>query len=208
MVATQTRVSANSMPVNGTVAQTEPRPMRWTTDQFQQMGELGIFEGRHVELLEGEIFEMTVGTAHFTTVMLVMNALQKAFGESYVARPQGPLNINQRTDPEPDIAVVEGSVRDYATVHPTNAVLVVEVSDTTLQHDRSRKFSLYARAGVADYWIVNIEHTQVEVYRQPTAMPDQTYGYGYAEVKTLTAGESVAPVAAPASTVAVADLLP
>lgn len=208
MVAAETTLNQDSTSLNGIVVEVEPRPIRWTTDQFQQMGELGIFEGRHVELIEGEILEMTVGTAHFTAVMLVMNALQQAFGSRHVVRPQGPLNINQRTDPEPDIAVVEGSVRDYATIHPTNAVLVVEVSDTTLQHDRIRKSSLYARAAITDYWIIDIEHNQIEVHRQPAEMSNQFYGYGYSEIRTLTRGETVSPLAAPHASVAVADLLP
>jgi Uma2 family endonuclease len=123
-------------------------------------------------------------------------------------RLQAPLHLGPRSAPEPDAAVVPGGPRDYtATGHPTTALLIVEVSDTTLSYDRGRKASLYARAGIADYWILNLVQ-QLEVHRWPVPDPTQHYRHGYADVLILTPQDHIAPLAAPKKRVAVADLLP
>ncbi len=106
------------------------------------------------------------------------------------------------------MAVVAGKPRDYLTSHPTTAALVVEVADTTLAFDRRQKGSLYARAGILDYWIVNLVNRVLEVYRLPAADASAPLGYSYRERIRLTAGEAVSPLAFPAATIAVADLLP
>lgn len=193
-----------------TFAPTEDAPhlLRWTTEQFQQLGDMGVFEGRHVELLEGEIYEMTSGTPHFTAVMKCVRALERTFGDGFHARPQGPLNIGRTTDPEPDVAVVTGEIEDYAQQHPTTAVLVVEVSDATLKHDQTRKASLYARAQLPELWILNLKARQLETYRAPQKDDSSLYGWSYSLVQTWEAAESVAPLSAAHSLVAVADLLP
>ena len=103
--------------------------------------------------------------------------------------------------------VVAGSPRDYRDAHPTYALLVVEVSDLTSTQDHEQKRSLYARARLAEYWIVNIGESNLEVYRRPTPSPTAPYGWGYAEVQRLGRGATVAPVAVPTATIAVADLL-
>jgi Uma2 family endonuclease len=191
------------------VVQEEPRPLLWTTEQFHQMGGSGAFEGLHVELIEGTILGMmTLGSHHVTAVTLVYEALREVFGKGYLVRSQAPLNIGRHTDPEPDVAVVRGNVRDYAKEHPSTALLIVEISDSTLRNDQTRKASLYARAGIEDYWIVNLNDNQLEVHRQPVPMSTQEFGYGYAEVRVFAATDAVAPLAAPHSTIAVADLLP
>src|SRR5262249_31704863 len=96
---------------------------------------------------------------------------------------------------------------DY-TDHPTTALLVVEVSDTTLAYDRHRKASLYACVGIADYWIVNLVHNQVELYRSPAADSAQPYGFRYADATIRRPGDTVSPLAKPKARVKVADLLP
>ncbi len=186
----------------------EFQPKRWTTDEFQALGDMGVFEGRHVELLEGEIYEITSGTPHFTAVMKCVRALEKAFDDGFHARPQGPLNIGQNTDPEPDVAVVAGAIEDYATQHPTTAALVVEVSDATLRHDQTKKSSLYARAQIQELWILNLKARQLEIYRAPQADQNALYGWSYSDVRVLDVTESIAPLSAPQSNIAVADLLP
>jgi Uma2 family endonuclease len=112
------------------------------------------------------------------------------------------------SEPEPDVAIIAGNVRDYVDAHPTTATLIVEVADTSLAYDRTIKASLYARAGVADYWIVNLIERQLEVYRRPTRDAAQPYGFGYAEMTVYTAAERVTPLALPLASVAVADMLP
>jgi Uma2 family endonuclease len=102
---------------------------------------------------------------------------------------------------------VVGRREDYSD-HPTTAVLIVELSESTLAYDRSRKASLYARAGIADYWIVNLVNNQLEVRRDPRPDPSQPYGHGYANVAILVPPAVVNPLAAPQVSLAVADLLP
>ena len=106
------------------------------------------------------------------------------------------------SEPEPDVAVVRGHQRDYIRAHPDTAVLVVEVSDSTLDYDRRRKGPAYARAEVPEYWVVNLVDHLVEVYRDP--MADR----GYQTVLTLRPGETIAPLGAPFASIAVDDLLP
>jgi Uma2 family endonuclease len=187
---------------------TEPRPHRWTRTEYCRMAEAGLFDGRRVELIDGEVLDMPPQKNwHFVAVKLVEDALTLAFGPSYWARTQGPLTLGLASEPEPDVAVVLGSPREFSS-HPTTALLVVEVSDTTLAYDRGRKASLYAQAGIADYWIVNLIDRQLEVYRDPAADSSQPYGFGYGSKAILTTTEFVSPLAAPQARIGVADMLP
>ena len=105
------------------------------------------------------------------------------------------------------MSVVPGGPRDYAE-HPTSALSLVEVSETTLAYDRGRKGSLYAAAGIADYWIVNLVDRQLEVYRDPVADPNEPSGFRYNTRIDFVSGQSATPLALPGMTIAVADLLP
>jgi len=172
------------------------------------MADLGWFLDKKVELIDGEIIEMPIAKGpHVMSVHLTTKALEKVFGKGPFVRRQSGLNLGPETEAEPDLAVVVGDVRDYAE-HPTTAFLVVEVSDTTLSYDRNRKASLYARSNLADYWIVNLVDRQLEVHRNPVADASQPHGFRYATVTVLGPSDAVAPLAAPAAQVAVADLLP
>jgi Uma2 family endonuclease len=155
-----------------------------------------------VELLEGEIIDMTPEKSrHAAAVDLSLEALRRAFSRSHSIRVQHPLAVSDSSEPEPDLAVVHGSARDYVERHPTSAELVVEVSDTSLDYDRTRKARVYAQAGIAEYWIVNIVAGVLEVHRDPGDS-------GYRSVVTVRAGETVTPLADAGAPVAVADLLP
>jgi Uma2 family endonuclease len=99
---------------------------------------------------------------------------------------QTPLAFDPDSEPEPDLAVVVGTPRDYRAHHPTTAVLIMEVSDTTLAFDRRQKGSLYARAGILDYWILNLNRRMLEVYRSPIADPVAPYGFSYSERHRLS----------------------
>jgi Uma2 family endonuclease len=157
--------------------------------------------GDRLELLEGEIIEMAPEKSrHAATIDLALEARRRAFGASHTIRVRHPLATSSASEPQPDIAVVPGTARDYVNQHPASASLVVEVSDTSLAYDRTKKARLYAQAGVADYWIVNLVEGVLEVHRDPGAE-------GYRSVATFGAGESVS-LAADGSSVAVGDLLP
>jgi len=109
--------------------------------------------------------------------------LKTAFGQGYDARAQLSFNLDERYQPEPDIAVVLGSPRDYRDAHPTQAALIVAVADTTLAYDRIRKLAAYARAGVPEYWILDVNSESLEVCRYPAGDP-------YGERRILTARET------------------
>lgn len=184
-----------------------PRPFLWTREQYYEMGNLGWLEGRRVERIYGEIIQMPpMGRPHRTSVILAGPVLQRAFGDGCFVAAQVPLELGERNDPEPDVAVFQGSVRDYADAPLASALLVVEISEATLRYDRATKASVYAESGIADYWIVNLKARQLEVHRQPGPLSDVAFGYG--EITIYKSGETVAPLAAQASPVAVDDLLP
>ena len=185
-----------------------PQPYRWTREQFYEIGDMGLFEGRRAILVEGEILAMPgMKDPHRTALTLADYALREAFNPGCFVSVQCPFDIGQATDPEPDLAVIKGSVRDYAGRGLTAAELIVEVSDTTYAYDRREKASLYASAGVQDYWIVRLKTRQLEVYRQPQPDDTQPFGFGYGE-KTIYESEAmVQPLASPRP-VAVSALLP
>jgi len=188
----------------------EPRTYRWTREEFHQMADFGMFDGKHVELIDGEIIEMPVAKGrHVKAVSLTLRALTAAFGTAYWIRPQAGLELDPHSEPEPDLTVVPGDIRDYDDEdNPTTALLVVEVSDTTLHLDRNRKAPLYARAGLAEYWIVNLVDRQLEVHRNPIADSAAPLGFRYADVTIHGPADFVSPLASPSARVAVADVLP
>lgn len=187
-----------------------PRLIQWSRAEYYRLAEDGIFEGRRVELIKGQIYEMSPQKSPHSAVMTrvreVLDTIFKPGG--YSLRVQCPLALGADSDPEPDLAVVAGASLDYVKSHPTTAALVVEVADTSLEMDRGRKASLYAGAGIADYWIVNLVDQQLEVYRDPVSDPQQIYDHGYTSVTIHTRGAVVSPLTAPNATIAVADLLP
>ncbi len=187
----------------------EPTERRWTRDEYYRMGELGWFIGRRTELIDGEVMVMSPqGPLHATSTERVRMVLENALGGDVWVRAQLPVDFGPYSEPEPDVSVVSGNLEDYTSAHPTTALLIVEVSDTTVSYDRNRKASLYARAGIADYWIVNVVAEQLEVRRNPTADPGKPYGFDYANVTILHASDIVIPLCYPQVDIAVADLLP
>ena len=174
------------------------------------MVEAGVLApGERAELIDGEVLAMTPqGSLHATAVLLVEEALRAAFAAGYVIRVQMPLALDSSSEPEPDVAVVRGSPRDYRDAHPTSALLVVEVADTTLGYDRDQKGSLYARAGVAEYWIVKALDRQVEVCRDPAPEAQARYGWAYRDVRSYASGDQISPLALPRVAVPVANIVP
>ncbi len=187
---------------------TGPRPRSWSKQEYYRLAELGFFDGQRVELLEGKIVVLSPQKPpHWAAVDRVTELLRRVFGAGYHVRMQGPLDLGQVSEPEPDVCVVVGSRADCEQNHPTGAELVVEVSDTRLSYDRRRKGSLYARAGIADYWIVNQVQCQVEVYRVPIADVRRPYGHRYSSRTDLRPPATVTPLALPRVVIPVTDLL-
>lgn len=163
-----------------------------------------------VELIDGEIVTMTPQKSrHATAVRLAEIALRRAFREHEQVdlRTQLPLALDPDSEPEPDIAVVTGSPRDYRDAHPSAALLILEVADTSLAFDRTAKASLYARVGIAEYWVLNLAEETLEIHRTPEPATDAR-GWRYASVERFGSREGVAPLARPECVISVADLLP
>jgi Uma2 family endonuclease len=176
----------------------------WTRVEYHQMAEAGLFDSTHVELLNGEIWNVSPQRRpHYRTIRAVAEALEAAFGEAFDVQQQAPLGLGDDGEPEPDVAVINGSWADYKD-HPTPAdvLLLVEVSDSTLTKDRTKKSHDYAQAGILEYWIVNLVQRQLEVHREP--QPDGIYQ----DVQYYGPDEAVDLLALPDAEIRVADLLP
>jgi Uma2 family endonuclease len=185
------------------------RTRRWSRIEYERLVDLGVFNpGERLELLDGVLVVREPQNApHATAVRAAQEALRRAFGPGWDVRPQLPVALDDDSEPEPDVAVVPGSYRDYRAGHPSRPALIVEVADWSLTADR-RKASLYARAGVLEYWIVNLVDHALEVYRRPLRSRPSRFGWAYAETQVLHRGEGVTPLAAEGGRVAVDDVLP
>lgn len=150
----------------------QPTRRLFTAEEYHRMGEAGILhDDDRVELIEGEIVEMApIGSRHFHAVTTFTHVLVKAVGERALVSIQGPLRLSERSEPQPDVVLLRRRA-DYRErgPHAEDALLVVEVADTTLGFDRGTKLPLYARAGIPEVWIVDIAGEAVEVYRRPGA---------------------------------------
>jgi Uma2 family endonuclease len=183
-----------------------PGRRSWTKAEYYRMAELGWFRGERVELIDGEIMVLSPQKwAQSATSDKAAETLKRVFGHGFWVRMQLPLDLGQTTEPEADVSVVKGKREDYSN-HLTNALLAVEVSDATLHYDRTRKASLYARAGIEDYWIIDLKHRRLEIRRNPQPDPTQRYGYRYAQRTIHLLTDSVSPLAIAPIQVNIADL--
>jgi Uma2 family endonuclease len=184
------------------------RTRRWTRREYDRLVELGVFRpGERLELLDGFLVVREPQHApHALAIRACEEALRVAFSVGWDVRVQLPIALDAHSEPEPDVAVVPGSFRDYPDEHPPRPALIVEVSDTTLALDR-RKAGLYARAGVPEVWIVNLPERVLEVHRAPARLRGSRFGWHYGEVRRLGRSEAVTPLAAPQASIAVSDLL-
>jgi len=175
-----------------------------TVERYLGLVEAGVLsEDDRVELLEGVVVAMTPhNPPHAAGVARAYEAVRVAIGRRAHVRSQLSLVLG-RSVPEPDLAVVPGSVRDYERSHPTTALLVIEVADASLKQDRLSKAAIYAAAGIPDYWIVNLRDQVVEVMRDPDREAAR-----YRAVRSVSRGEQLELVALPGATVDVSELLP
>ena len=182
---------------------------RWTREEYYRMDDMGLFGDVRVELLDGDIWNVPPPTPPRMTVMQgASDWLRAACGDAFSIRQRGPLVLGDNSEPEPDVVVVPGSWRDYADHHPTAAEvrLLVEVSDKAIAKNRGTKARLYAAAGIADYWIINLFYRQLEIHRDPAVLTFD--GAVYRTRKILLAGETVTPLFAPEALITVAELFP
>lgn len=143
----------------------------FTAEEFERMGEAGIFrQDARLELIEGEIVQMSpIGSPHAACVNFLSRLLNRLFGDSYIVASQNPVRLNDTSEPQPDISLLRWRDDFYRNAHPgpADVLLLIEVADTTIVTDRSVKVPLYAGAGIAETWLVNIPEGQMEVYSDP-----------------------------------------
>lgn len=186
-----------------------PTLRRWKRAEYDRLVTLGVFADEPIELIGGQLVVAEPhGTYHASAISAAEYALRAALPPGWIVRSQLPVSLDDESEPEPDLVAVPGRPGDYRHSHPARPVLAVEVAETSLYFDRQHKGSLYARAGIADYWIVNLADRVLEVYRDPQPDPSAPYGWRYRSVTTLAPPAVVVPLAFPSSRIAVADLFP
>ncbi|MGH7390044.1 MAG: Uma2 family endonuclease [Candidatus Rokuibacteriota bacterium] len=182
-----------------------PRQRRFTVEEYHRMGETGILvEDEPVELIHGAIIvSEPIGARHAGTVNRITRLFVSQLGDRAVVQVQNPIELAQeRSEPEPDVALLRPRTDFYATAHPVAAdvFLLVEVADSSLLLDRRVKIPLYARAGVREVWLMDLTQDRVAVYRA-------VRGARYRERSVVEHGQRLAPGAFPELTLTVEDLI-
>jgi Uma2 family endonuclease len=195
--------AATPPPSNGSARQ------RWTVADYRRMAQAGLLDGKRTILIHGEILTVPMAAPpHDTALNLTAAFLASVCPPGHHVRNQQSFNVGTDNDPGPDLAIVPGSIRDYATDAPTQALLVVEVAATSIFEDTTTKAELYATAGVPDYWVIDLEHRQLIVFRDPHPLPTGLGATAYRTHLTFGPADRISPLAAPQASVQVAEMLP
>jgi Uma2 family endonuclease len=180
------------------------RRHRVTVREYYRMAELGLLADARVELVAGEVIDMTpTGPSHGGSTNFLDYALKQAVGGRALVRVQLPVRLDEHNEPEPDLAVVKPRTDFYKGAHPVAAdvMLLVEVSDSTLRYDREVKAPLYALHGVPEVWIVDLKAESMHIYRSAAAG-------GYSDVSSTRAPAALTIAALPGVTVDLSQLFP
>ncbi len=182
-----------------------PMPYRFSVDDYYRMAEVGLLPPDvRTELFEGEILQMApIGVRHAECVNRFTMTFARLFGDQAVVSVQNPVRLDNHSEPQPDVTLVRLRPDGRPLAHPTpsDVLLLVEVADSTLRFDRLRKAPAYARTGVAEVWIVDVEARVIERYRDPA---DGTYR----RVDTVAAGCAMSPAFCPDVAISVDELIP
>ncbi len=179
---------------------------RWTVREYHRMSELGILTpDENTELIAGQITLMVAkGTLHVLAVRLGCNRLEALLADQPVfVSTQDPIYLDDFSEPEPDLAIVQGTILDYADHYPRpqDVLLVIEVAGSTIKYDTESKDKLYAQAGIADYWVIDLNDRQLHIFRDPTST-------GYRSHLILREPNQVSPLAFPGLILSLTQLLP
>ncbi len=197
-------------PAATTALQLDQLPLkRWSVEDYHRMAELGLLSTDRTELLAGYITVMAAkGTPHVTSLRLLTRLLDTLLANELAAdqwfiSTQDPIQLDEFSLPEPDLAIVRGTVLEYADHHPQPAdiCLIVEVADKTLKHDCELKQLLYAQAGLVEYWVLDVQNRQLHIFQQPTPT-------GYTHHLILTEPNQASPLAFPNLTIDLTAILP
>jgi Uma2 family endonuclease len=177
---------------------------KFSVKDYYRMAETGVLPpGARVELLDGKIIDMSpIGPLHGGVVKGLNLLFQRYSQNRWLMAVQDPVRLEDRSEPQPDLMLLKPAADNYRSRHPKpeDVFLLIEVSDSTLDTDREVKLPIYGRAGIAEVWIVNVDDSALEVYREP-------HFAGYASTQILHAGDTVAPAHFPDAVIEVADLL-
>lgn len=179
----------------------------WTKAEYMRMVEAGILaEDERVELIEGQVLTRTpANPGHNHSITRANMALTEAYRSTHAVRVQMAIDAGDRSLPEPDLALVAHD-HLHPDRHPSRVDLVIEVGDSSLRYDRLEKGSLYAKAGIPEFWLINLRSGELEVYTQPGPDPEAPFGAAYRQRTSLTREQSVQPVAVPGRALAVGDM--
>lgn len=175
---------------------------KWTIDEYHSMIEVGLLDNRRVELLKGEIVEMSPeGEAHAYFSSEAEDYLRRLLGDRATIRSGKPITLPDNSEPEPDIAVIQKLGREYLAHHPypENVFWLIEYSNSSLEKDLRVKTKIYAEAGIKEYWVVNLKRRQLIVFREPQDVE-------YALRSTLSTG-TIYPLAFPDFAVEVSAII-
>lgn len=160
---------------------TRPTAKRFTLDEYHRLADLGFFtENDRVELIRGELIQMAAkGTPHTTCCRNLLEELPKLVAGKATLQCQDPIVLPSNSEPEPDFAILKRRADNYLSAHPSAAdvLLVIEIADSTLKYDQEVKLSLYAEAGISDYWIFNLVENHLEAYSEPYQTVQGSFGY-------------------------------
>jgi Uma2 family endonuclease len=176
---------------------------RWSVDEYQKLGETGIFdEDDRVELLNGEIVVMApIGLRHRNAVRRLINTMARKYGKLCLVDAQNPLVIDGESMPQPDLLLLRSDLDESHAPTPDAVLLLVEVADSSLAYDSRDKRDAYARTGIRECWLLNLTRNQLHVFRDPEPQ-------GYRTELIIHANESIAPLAFSQEAVALSEILP
>ena len=183
---------------------TAPAPRLFSRDEFQRLVTSGLFAGERVELIDGVVIVMSPqNTPHAATINRLNYQLMKLCGPDIYIRVQSPVALDDYDQPDPDLVLCAPDPLDYAEAHPRpeQIFLIIEVADASLRQDRQRKARLYARAGIPQYWVVDLGHRRIEVMTAPNLTAER-----YNRVRTFSARQTLA--LPQGQRIAVSDILP
>ncbi len=166
-----------------------PQKRLFNIDEYHLMTQSGILEEKGHELIQGEILSTRrTGSKHAASVKGLIRLFNTINQEAYILGIQDPLHLGENNEPQPDVMILHFQADLYSSQHPQpkDVVLLIEVSDSTLEYDRNTKRDLYAQFGIPEYWVVNVDEKQVEQYQEPS-------GQTYKSLKIYEFGDSIRP---------------
>lgn len=186
-------------------AQQELQPRhRWTVAEYHRMAEVGLLhEDSRVELIDGEIVEMApIGSPHGGNVNRFIRLFSKVVGDKAIVAAQNPVVLSGYAEPQPDISILRWRADDYeqSNPHPEDVLLLIEVADSTLRYDRDVKIPLYAKNGIPEVWLLDIQQKQLEIYREPIN--------GEYRQRDCRQTGKIAPILCPDAVIDLAELFP